>query len=922
MVPISVGVQKTQYSGVVNSKSPTSVNQLLNSQSSRPPIPVLRYHGLSSNGNSNVVTPENFDNQMLALKNNGYSTITMQQYIDYMWNGVSLPDRSVLITFDDGIKSSYANGDPVLKKYGFKASMFIITKRSLIQSSSYYLNKSEAQTMKNSGRWDIEVHARDEGHGNVQINSAGNTAPFFANKKWLVGQNRLETDDEYRLRIRNELVNAKNDILTMLGISPTAFSYPQGNTGQSQNFPLAEQYLNEEVKKAYSNAAFLQWDFPYVGYSQNYPNTGSFKFRRITIDSGTNTSDLINFLEKGRIKVLPFTDDFSTNKGWRALWGNFSFSQNNMLLMPKGTGLSNFVYLDGAYPWNEYSYTVKVNSSNARILTLAARFKDELNYVSVKFYKDNVRIEQTLNGNTSLLATAPITLPEQNFEIGVAVDGGNVEGSLNGQKVVSSSQLNAALSMGGPGIKVVHYTSNSQVSLKQVDVKLLTVTPIPTSAKSIPVLLYHGLGSTVDPYVVTPENFESHMKALRENGYSTITMQQYIDYMWNSKSLPDKSVLITFDDGIKSSYINGDTILQKYGFNAAMFLMTGRSLNGSSSYYLNKSDAQAMLNSGRWSINAHCREEGHSVMQIDSAGNKGHFFTNKKWLMSPGRLETTSEYVLRVRNELTSAKSDIVTILGVSPLAFAYPFGDIGYKTQTKNFPGADQYLSQEIKTYFPFAAFRQWDFPYVGYTQNYPDTGPLFRRNNIYSYTTTNQVIDFLNKGRYKELPYVDDFSTDKGWRVLWGSLSLSTNNMLLKPAGSGVSNYIYLDGSYPWTNYSYSTKVVSSNASNITLVARFKDELNYISAKYYNNLVRIEKTVNGTTSTLIQAAVTLPQQNFQIGINVNGNKVESSLNGQIVTSYTGLESSFTKGGVGIRVLHPSSSSAVSISQINVSSL
>ncbi len=70
-----------------------------------------------------------FSNQMTWLRDRGYTTLTMYQLEGYLRNKINLPARSVVITFDDGLKSVNRYAYPILKQYGFHATAFIISSR-------------------------------------------------------------------------------------------------------------------------------------------------------------------------------------------------------------------------------------------------------------------------------------------------------------------------------------------------------------------------------------------------------------------------------------------------------------------------------------------------------------------------------------------------------------------------------------------------------------------------------------------------------------------------------------------------------------------------------------------------------------------------------------------------------------------------
>ena len=71
------------------------------------------------------------------------------------------------------------------------------------------------------------------------------------------------------------------------------------------------------------------------------------------------------------------------------------------------------------------------------------------------------------------------------------------------------------------------------------------------------------------------DEFEKQMTYLYENGYNTLTIQQVIDYYYNNKPIPEKSVLLTFDDAYKSVLFNAYPILKKYHFHAVCFVVLG-----------------------------------------------------------------------------------------------------------------------------------------------------------------------------------------------------------------------------------------------------------------------------------------------------------------------------------------------------------
>lgn len=90
-------------------------------------IPVLTYHSIDNSGSVISVSPSRFRNQMKSLKDVGLKSISLKEIIERVSAGKELPEKSVVITFDDGYKNFYSEGFPILKELGFTATIFLVT---------------------------------------------------------------------------------------------------------------------------------------------------------------------------------------------------------------------------------------------------------------------------------------------------------------------------------------------------------------------------------------------------------------------------------------------------------------------------------------------------------------------------------------------------------------------------------------------------------------------------------------------------------------------------------------------------------------------------------------------------------------------------------------------------------------------------
>jgi peptidoglycan/xylan/chitin deacetylase (PgdA/CDA1 family) len=114
-----------------------------------PILPGTRYPG-------NHVLPEAFEEQLAELRRSKYQSITFEKWISYKEKRAELPHRPIIITFDDGYRSTYHTAWPLLRRYGFSATVFLVA--SLIGKTNVWdveerqeplLNESEIREMQN-----------------------------------------------------------------------------------------------------------------------------------------------------------------------------------------------------------------------------------------------------------------------------------------------------------------------------------------------------------------------------------------------------------------------------------------------------------------------------------------------------------------------------------------------------------------------------------------------------------------------------------------------------------------------------------------------------------------------------------------------------------------------------------------------------
>jgi len=141
---------------IVEGKSINETSKNLSLKYNNESIPVLMYHSIGpARLNPYVVSTNRFNLDMKYLKDNKFTTLSTDELYDFMVKNKPVPKKSVLITFDDGYEDNYTNAFPILKKYKFKATIFVIT--GYVDNAKQFLTSAQLKEMQENGI-DIESH--------------------------------------------------------------------------------------------------------------------------------------------------------------------------------------------------------------------------------------------------------------------------------------------------------------------------------------------------------------------------------------------------------------------------------------------------------------------------------------------------------------------------------------------------------------------------------------------------------------------------------------------------------------------------------------------------------------------------------------------------------------------------------------------
>ncbi|MFD6419947.1 polysaccharide deacetylase family protein [Streptomyces sp. NPDC060194] len=243
-------------------------------------VPILMYHAVADDPAPATrglsVTPAAFGAQMALLAERGFAPVTTASLAAAWREGRALPERPVLITFDDGYEGVHRHALPALARHGFASTLFVTTG---------WLRGGDGQdrALDTMLDWD---QVRELAAHDCEIGGHSHTHP--------------QLDQLGAGRLRAELRRCREIAAAELGAPPASFAYPYG-------------YSNRRVRQAVRAAGFAQ--ALAVGNDLGRRAQGPYAIRRVTVRRSTDLAEFARLVE-GRAIGRNFARDRALTKGW------------------------------------------------------------------------------------------------------------------------------------------------------------------------------------------------------------------------------------------------------------------------------------------------------------------------------------------------------------------------------------------------------------------------------------------------------------------------------------------------------------------------------------------------------------------------------------------------------------------------------
>ena len=201
-------------------------------------------------------------------------------------------------------------------------------------------------------------------------------------------------------------------------------------------------------------------------------------------------------------------------------------------------------------------------------------------------------------------------------------------------------------------------------------VNVVPVSTVPEQ-RNLPIVMYHQLTKNPDKsgkYVLTLEQFEKDLQYLKSKGYQSVSIRQLVDFSEGKGDIPQKSVMITFDDGNETLYEYALPLLEKYGFTAVGFVV-----GAFADYYTRINDHNLNYSYLNWS---QIKEISNGdIIEIECHSYDLHKNNNGRSGIKKKKSESFDDYREFLCSDVSKMKSVMEINMGKTPLAYAFPFG-------------------------------------------------------------------------------------------------------------------------------------------------------------------------------------------------------------------------------------------------------
>jgi hypothetical protein len=436
----------------------------------------LSYFGVARKGTTELIAKKRLDEQLKALYDHGYTTISQQDVLDYYQKGKPLPPKALFLSFEDGRNDSSLFAQPLLEKYNFKATILSYANKIGSKESKFLQPKDMLKMMK-TGYWELGSNGYRLTYINI-FDKSGKLIGVKDEKEFKDRENTsyythylmdfirdedhvpLENRKEMEARVNADYKSMKELYTSTLGFVPPVYMIMHANHLYGGMNRLVENVNSENIK------AIFGMHFNREGNMLNGSDKDLYDLTRVQPASYWYTNHLLMKIRKDTGEQVTFVNgDKQRAANFESVTGAAEFDENRIALtsLPGGKGL---LLLKDSDAYQDVKLTAELGGhsvGNQSVYLRYDRKKDA--FVRVSILDNEVLLEQkTAGGKVEQIFAVKLEeqAAERSKKLQVVLKGDKASITVDDQLLVSDQQLNESIQSGQVGLESKASSKNAK----------------------------------------------------------------------------------------------------------------------------------------------------------------------------------------------------------------------------------------------------------------------------------------------------------------------------------------------------------------------------------------------------------------------------------------------------------------------------
>lgn len=391
----------------------------------------VSYFGVDRTGNDTLISTKRLDEQLKALKNNGYVTITQKDVVDYYLKGKALPPKSLFLLFEDGRRDTAIFSQKIIEEYNLKATMLTYADK-FEKEDSKFLSSNELLELVDSSYWElgtngyrleyINVFDKDSNYlGNLNSVEFAESASSMERdyNHYLMDYIRdeynipKESYEEMKQRIDSDYKALSKVYTKEISQMPKVYALMHSNTGQFGTNDKVSEINGKWIKELFN------MNFNREGFSLNTIDSSIYDLTRIQPQSYWSTNHLLmRILDDTKQDIEFVVGDKEKASKFKEVSGKAEFKDDIIILtsLSEGKGVLKLLNSD-TYKDVKVSTILNGNIIGSQGIYLRAN-DDQSDSLCVRLMNNVISIIENSKGSSNVIFSLDLSKnKEEKFDI-------------------------------------------------------------------------------------------------------------------------------------------------------------------------------------------------------------------------------------------------------------------------------------------------------------------------------------------------------------------------------------------------------------------------------------------------------------------------------------------------------------------------